>query len=127
MRRRARHRAGKRCEYCRIQEDDDPFAFHLEHIIPHKHGGSDSISNLAWCCQSCNLGKGSNLAGRLSGEIVALFHPRLQKWDQHFRWHGPRLIGRTRCGKATVRVLNINSPERIELRRLLIVLGEFPP
>jgi hypothetical protein len=26
---RARHR----CEYCRMHEDDDPYTFHVEHII----------------------------------------------------------------------------------------------
>ena len=77
-RRLVQKRADHRCEYCRIHEDDDPYAFHLEHIIPKKHGGSDDLSNLAWSCQSCNLGKGSNLSGRVRGEIVALFHPRKQ-------------------------------------------------
>jgi hypothetical protein len=51
-RRRVRARAGRRCEYRRIHEDDEPFAFHLEHIIPKKHGGNDHASNLAWSCQS---------------------------------------------------------------------------
>jgi hypothetical protein len=120
-------RAGRRCEYCRIHEDDEPFVFHLEHIVPKKHGGSDRPSNLAWSCHSCNLGKGSNLAGRVRGEIVALFNPRTQSWKRHFRWSGPRLIGKTKCGRATVQVLNINNDDRVELRAILIVTGAFPP
>jgi hypothetical protein len=83
-----------RCEYCRIHEDDEPYAFHVEHIVPHKHGGGDDPSNLAWSCQSCNLGKSSNLSGWIAGEIVALFHPRRQRWKRHFRWRGARLVGR---------------------------------
>lgn len=62
-RRLVQARAGLRCEYCRIIEGDEPYAFHLEHIVPKKHGGDDDPSNLAWSCQSCNLGKSSNLAG----------------------------------------------------------------
>ncbi len=83
-----RQRAGGRCEYCRIHEDDEPFVFHLEHIIPIKHGGNDDPSNLAWSCHSCNLAKGANLSGRLQDETVPLFHPRQQQWNRHFRWIG---------------------------------------
>lgn len=126
-RRLVRTRAGSRCEYCYMHEDDEPFAFHVEHIVPRKHGGRTVPSNLAWSCQSCNLGKSSNLSGRVGGETVELFHPRRQRWTRHFRWSGPRLIGRTKCGQATIRVLNINAADRVQLRRLLIALGGFPP
>jgi len=126
-RRRVRARAGGRCEYCRVHEDDEPFAFHVEHIVAKKHGGGDGRSNLAWSCQSCNLGKGSNLSGWLAGDVVALFHPRRQTWGRHFRWNGPRLVGKTRCGRVTIRVLNINAADRVALRQALIALGEFPP
>ena len=35
-------RAGRRCEYCRLHEDDyDLFAFHVEHVIAKQHGGLD--------------------------------------------------------------------------------------
>jgi 5-methylcytosine-specific restriction endonuclease McrA len=87
-RRLVRKRSGRRCEYCRIHEDDEPFAFHLEHIIPKKHGGKDHHSNLAWSCQHCNLGKGVGLVVRLRGKIVPLYNPRRQDWIDHFRWNG---------------------------------------
>src|SRR5258708_23971581 len=109
IRRRVQMRAGRRCEYCRIHEDDEPFAFHLEHITPKKHGGEDDITNLAWSCQNCNLGKGANLASRVGGKIVALFNPRRQSWRRHFRWTGALIVGKTLCGRATVKVLNINA------------------
>jgi hypothetical protein len=121
-----RRRARRRCEYCRIHENDEPYSFHLEHIIPTKHGGTDELSNLAWSCQNCNLGKASNLAGRVRRKLVALFHPRRQKWNKHFRWDGPILLGRTDCGRATVAVLNINEDDRIRLREILIATGAFP-
>ena len=62
-RRLVRARAGMRCEYCRIHEDDEPFAFHIEHIVAKKHEGEDDSSNLAWSCQSCNLAKGPIFQG----------------------------------------------------------------
>jgi HNH endonuclease len=126
-RRLVRQRAGGRCEYCQIHEDDEPYAFHLEHIIPKKHGGEDDPSNLAWSCHSCNLMKGANLSGRVHGEIVTLFHPRRQQWNRHFRWVGPILAGKTKCGIATVQVLDINAHDRVRLRDILIASGAFPP
>lgn len=126
-RRRVQIRAEFRCEYCRIREDDEPYAFHLEHIVPKKHDGSDDLANLAWSCQSCNLGKSVNLSGWLRGEVVTLFHPRRQNWHRHFRWKGPLLVGKTKCGRATIRVLNINADDRVDLRMLLIRLGSFSP
>ena len=128
LRRLVRLRAGNRCEYCRIHQSDDPFlTFHLEHIIAKKHHGSDRPSNLAWSCQKCNRAKGPNLAGRIKGKIVTLFHPRRQKWGRHFRWIGARIAGKTNAGKATVLVLDLNAPERIALRSALIATSTFPP
>lgn len=126
-RRRVRRRAGCRCEYCCIHEDDEPYAFHLEHIVPKKYGGNDQESNLAWSCQSCNLAKGVNLSGQVNGKVVTIFNPRMQNWKRHFRWDGPVLLGTTKCGKATVRVPNINDDDRVELREILIEAGAFPP
>jgi len=127
LRRLVRLRAGRRCEYCRIHEDDEPYAFHLDHIVPKKHGGDDRASNLAWSCHGCNLGKGANLAGRVGASVVALFHPRGQRWKRHFRWAGSVLVGRTRRGRVTIAVLNINRDDRLRLREILIALGSFPP
>lgn len=31
------------------------------------------------------------------------------------------------CGRATIDVLNINEPDRLNLRELLISVGVFPP
>ena len=33
-------RAGFRCEYCRIHQEDEPFyRLHVEHIVAKQHGG----------------------------------------------------------------------------------------
>jgi 5-methylcytosine-specific restriction endonuclease McrA len=43
-----RHRAGNRCEYCRVKQEYLSFSsFEVEHIIPRKHGGDDNPTNLA--------------------------------------------------------------------------------
>ena len=123
-------RAGRRCEYCRLHESDLPrYRFHIEHILPKKHGGIDDPDQLAWSCQHCNLSRSSNLSGRdiLTGRIVVLFNPRRQQWALHFAWHGAKCHGLTPCGRATIAVMNINAAPRIELRSMLIEAGLFPP
>lgn len=128
VRKSVRDRAQNRCEYCHIGQDDVPhFPFHVEHIIARKHFGSNRLSNLCWSCQLCNLFKSSNLSGvdRATGKVVRLFHPRRQKWAKHFRWSGPRLIGRTACGRATIACLGINVTHRVQMRRFLIEAGVF--
>ncbi len=42
-----RHRAGYRCEYCRIPEAAFRRPFHIEHIVAKQHGGSDALDNRA--------------------------------------------------------------------------------
>jgi hypothetical protein len=90
----------------------------IEHITPRKHGGSDDDGNLALACIHCNLHKGSNLTGidPTTGEIVELFNPRKQKWVKHFLREGFQIEGLTPCGRATVRVMNMNSEEMLQVR-----------
>lgn len=125
-----RRRAGFRCEYCRLHEEDDPlFTFHIEHIIAKQHGGSDAPTNLALACHQDNLRKGPNLTGidPQTGKLTRLFNPRRHKWSWHFRWAGPFLFGRTPIGRATVAVLGLNLLRRLTLRKQLIAAGRFPP
>ena len=51
-----------------------------------------------------------------SGQIVALFNPRKENWDAHFRLRGTLIVGLTSIGCSTVRVLVMNAPDRIQLR-----------
>ncbi|HEY2827882.1 MAG TPA: HNH endonuclease [Pirellulales bacterium] len=118
-RRQVRTRAGDACEYCALRQEHSPLAsLHVEHIIPRKHGGGDSLDNLALACIDCNLAKGTNLTGidPLSDQIVQLFHPRRQRWEDHFAWQGVLLTGKTAEGRATIEVLRINSEEQVQLR-----------
>ncbi len=125
-----RRRAGRRCEYCRLHEADDPlFAFHIEHIVPKQHGGKDTLGNLALACHQDNLHKGPNLAGLdpRTRKLTRLFNPRRHKWTTHFRWDGPVLVAKTAIGRTTVYVLGMNLPHRVALREILIAAGRFPP
>lgn len=124
-----RDRAVARCEYCRLPDDAAPVStFHIEHVIAKQHGGLDETANRAWCCQKCNLHKGPNLSGidPLTDHVVRLFDPRKQSWNRHFEWLGAVLLGRTQIGRATVAVLNVNDPQRVALRLVLMENGDWP-
>jgi hypothetical protein len=122
-------RADRCCEYCRVPQDYDETPFEIDHIISRKHGGPTVTSNLALSCFWCNSFKGSNIGGldKRTGKLTALFHPRQDEWDRHFRWQGAFLRGRTPVGRVTVAVLNMNDAFRVELREALGAEGVFPP
>ena len=120
-------RAASRCEYCGLAQEHVPYnRFHVEHIIPKVHGGDDDDANLALACDRCNFHKGTNLAGidPETKEIIPLFHPREQDWNEHFEM-GAAIKGLTPSGKATIEVLKMNVPRRLLLRSKLIANSEL--
>ena len=122
-----RGRAADRCEYCRLHQSNSELPHHIEHIIARKHSGSDEIDNLALACHRCNLHKGPNLTGidPVTRTLIAVFHPRRDQWADHFRFRQAYIEGITPCGRATVEVLALNDPRRVELRRELLSSGEL--
>ena len=120
VRRSVRRRAGYRCEYCGLSQDELPLVTcHVEHVISRQHEGSDDESNLCLACHWCNFHKGPNIASREAGQLVPLFDPRTQVWSEHFERRGELIVGRTPIGRVTVRVLNMNDDDRRELRRTM--------
>ena len=91
------HRAGGRCEYCQMHQSLQGATFHVEHIVPRCRGGSSDFDNLAWACPSCNLHKSDRVSAVAPGtdQEVSLFHPRVDRWHDHFCWEGYRVVGRT--------------------------------
>lgn len=117
LRRSVEARAGHRCEYCGIRDEDTYFGCHIDHIISEKHGGSTQAQNLALACAFCNRAKGSDIAALDdNGTVAPLFHPRKDLWDDHFQRKGNRILGITSTGQATVRLLKFNAPARLDER-----------
>jgi HNH endonuclease len=129
--RAVRRRAGSACEYCRLPAGVHPTPFEIEHVIPRQHGGNTVLSNLAYACLHCNRHKGPNVSGverRAARRVmVALFNPRRHKWHRHFRWVGPKLVGRSAIGRVTIAVLAMNDPLRVAVRAALMDEGRFHP
>ena len=76
-------------------------------------------------CTLWNRHKGSDLASIDSetGAMSRLFHPRRDRWDEHFEMRGPLIVARTGVGRATVRLLQLNLPQRIKEREVMIQAG----
>jgi hypothetical protein len=128
LRRQVRDRAGYRCEYCLLSEDDAFFRHEPDHIIAIKHGGASVPENLAWSCFDCNRFKGSNVASvdLLTGGIIPLFNPRTQLWQEHFQLVGCEILPLTSVARVTATLLKFNLPQRVEVRKALQKTGRYP-
>ena len=127
--RETRLRAGGCCEYCLLTPDDMYATFHIDHIIPTKHGGRDSNDNLCLACPDCNGYKGSDIASfdPLTGDLTRFYNPRAQQWDDHFELHvDTTIVGLTQEGRATVAILRLNLPRRVIERYEAWIRGEYP-
>jgi hypothetical protein len=102
--------------------------FHVEHILPSSKGGLPELHNLALACPTCNLHKADRLESSDpdSGTTVRLFHPRKDRWQDHFEWDGYRILGKTPVGRATVLQLDLNHGRRILIRQAEERFGLFP-
>lgn len=121
---RARHC----CEYCRVPQLNDAGTHHIDHTIALQHGGQRVAENLALACVDYNLHKGSDVATVCwpPKEIIPLFNPREHEWHDHFRLEGALLVRLPPTGEATVSLLQMNEPERVATRHVLLEEGLYP-
>jgi hypothetical protein len=123
------HRAGGRCEYCRLAQEGQEAAFHVDHVVPRAVGGATSLENLALACVSCSLRKWAKQTATdpESGQEVAIFNPREQAWSDHFKWDGERVVALTPIGRATLAGMGMNRPLILAIRREEVARGRHPP
>jgi hypothetical protein len=119
------------CAYCLTQQRVAGIGFTVDHIIPEVLGGQTSFENLCLACWDCNLRKQKRVAAHDpdSQELVSLFHPVNESWNEHFEWQmgGLLLRGKTATGRATVYALGLNRPVLLHARRRWIEVGWHPP
>ena len=65
-------------------------------------------------------------AGLMILPAVFLFNPRKQDWTVHFQIMDAKIEGKTAEGRLTVRLLQLNHPDRIESRDLLVKAKRYP-
>ncbi len=115
-------RAKACCEYCRMPANIGFFPHEIDHIIAEKHGGATEPENLAYACWRCNRYKGSDLGSfdPATDEFTFLYHPRTQEWADHFALEEDSIVGQTPVGRTTEKLLQFNTPERQQERRLYL-------
>lgn len=124
-------RARGLCEYCQSQEIYSNSTFEIEHILPISKTGETILENLALACSGCNKFKSDRTAGfdAQSQIEVEFYHPREDFWHEHFAWNEgfTEIVGKTAKGRVTIKVLKLNRKNLINLRSVLVIVGEHPP
>lgn len=129
LRRLVVNRAAGRCEYCGLSQEGQEATFHIDHVLPLSAGGATTEGNLALVGVSCSLRKESRRSAidPSSGRRVPLFHPRRQRWPDHFRWDGVTVAPLTATGRATIAALQMNRPLILSIRAEEAHRGRHPP
>jgi len=76
----------------------------------------------------CNRYKGTDLASLSpkTGQLCRLFHPRVDDWAEHFSIDAAMIRPLTDIGAVTVRILQMNHPDRVLEREVLRANGRYP-
>lgn len=129
LRRLVAHRAGGRCEYCGLSQEGQEARFHVDHVVPVVCDGPTVEENLALACVSCSLRKAAKqfALDPPTGIEAALFNPRTDSWEEHFRWDGVFVHGLTPTGRATVASLKMNRALILAIRGEETLRGRHPP
>ncbi|MCC6125340.1 MAG: HNH endonuclease [Pirellulales bacterium] len=122
-------RAGDRCEYCGLSQEGQEARFHIDHVVPVVCGGPTVEENLALACVSCSLRKAARQRAfdPLTDAEAALFNPRVDSWEKHFRWDGVQIEGLTPAGRATATALKMNRALILSIRAEETLRGRHPP
>lgn len=120
-----------RCGYCLTAEDISGMPMEIDHLMPESLYGPTEEDNLWLACSQCNKHKSHRITAidSQTDEMVLLFNPRAQDWNEHFAWteDGEQIIGLTAIGRATVGALNLNRPTLVKARRRWVEAGWHPP
>jgi len=130
LKRMVAERAQGFCEYCRSPVRFAMQSFSVDHIVPIDAEGKTIAENLAYACEGCNAHKHTKTQAldSVTNELVPLFNPRRQKWQEHFAWSldFTLIVGLTPIGRTTIEILQMNRDGVVNLRRALYTIGEHP-
>jgi HNH endonuclease len=115
---------------CRLPIRGQIATFPVDHPTPRSSGGLTVLANLALACPQCNGHKWAHTSAPdpASTEVVPLFNPRVDRWEDHFHWSAADrtiLEGKTASERATLLLLQMNHPNMVDIRRLLVALNLF--
>lgn len=129
LKKKIRLAAKNRCGYCLLPQSLNPSLLEIEHILPTAKNGTDAEENLWLACRLCNGYKGAQTEAidPKTKNSAQIFNPRNQIWDEHFEWNAEKIIGKTACGRVTVKALKLNNEIVLPIRKKWIAAGWFPP
>ncbi len=83
---------------------------------------------MCYVCPFCNRFKGSDIASLdpAGGSLTRLYNPRTDRWEEHFQAVAGAIHPLTAIGRATTRTLKLNLPARVEVRKILTLVGRYP-
>lgn len=109
------------CAYCtRAEREVFARAFHIDHYVPRRAGGSDDYENLYWTCERCNLAKGDWVLHD-PPDHRRFVRPDLEHPGNHIVMADDeefRLKGRTPVGDFQIMILRLNGDVMTKARRL---------
>jgi hypothetical protein len=62
----------------------------------------------------------------LTGLPARFYNPRQDRWSDHFRLEGGRILALSPEGRATAELLQFNRDDLVEMRLALISAGRYP-
>ena len=121
----------RRCRYCPTAEANSGVRLTHDTITHVSKGGETLFENVCLSCSPCNEHKSdaTHAIDPISGEAVPLFHPRQDRWSDHFAWSADAtpVLGLTPVGRATVIALRLNRPLIVAARGRWARVGWHPP
>ena len=107
------------CGYCSVREEEVGSTLEIDHFQPRSVSGSNELSNLVYCCTTCNRFKGDFWrADDPSTTTRRLLHPKQDNLAIHIRTEKDgQLTGLTKIGAFHIQRLKLNRPPLVALRR----------
>jgi HNH endonuclease len=108
-----------RCWYCTVQESEAGAELELDHFQPRSAGVSDDLSNLVYCCTTCNRLKGDFWPESAPLTTTRrLLHPTRDDLTEHLHEESDgRIVARTETGAFHLERRRLNRPPLLALRQ----------
>ena len=102
------------CGYCGVSETDLGAKMTIDHFLPRKYGGDDTVDNLVYSCHACNEFKGEYWG--IEPDLILLL-PRVEVIGEHFQVNEDGMLQAiTDRGANHIKVLQLNRVELIAHR-----------
>ena len=115
---------GRKCVYCRMPDTWGPEGFGVDHYRPKKYFPElvTNYSNLYYCCNQCNSRKGSYWPESLKAMGRMIPNPCDHRMHAHLRYSRATVESKTKAGSFTKELLDLNAPDVVKRRELMLNL-----